>query len=45
MILEKRINGIRVRMREILIAQGGCLIDFKNKNDIIGVGKSRNWTC
>ena len=38
MNLGKRINGIRVRMRELLIAQGGCLINFENKNDIIGGG-------
>ena len=38
MNLGKRINGIRVCMREILIAQGGCLINSENKNDIIGGG-------
>ena len=38
MNLGKRINEIGVRMREILIAQGDCLINFENKNDIIGGG-------
>ena len=36
MNLGKRINRIGVRMREILIAQGGYLINSENKNDIIG---------
>jgi hypothetical protein len=31
MNLEKRIDGIGVRMRKILIAQGGYLINSKNK--------------
>jgi hypothetical protein len=38
MNLGKRINGIEVRTREILIAQCGCLINFENKNEIIGGG-------
>jgi hypothetical protein len=38
MNLGKRIHGIGVRMREILIVQGGCLINSENKNDIIGGG-------
>jgi hypothetical protein len=38
MNLGKRINGIGVRMREIWIAQGGCLINSENKNDIVRGG-------
>ena len=38
MNLEKRINEIGVYTREILIAQGGCLINSENKNDTIGGG-------
>ena len=38
MNLGKRINGIGVRMTEVLIAQGGCLINSENKNDTIGGG-------
>jgi hypothetical protein len=38
MNLGKRINRIGVRTREIWIAQGGYLINSKNKNDIIRGG-------